>query len=154
MFESDASHALAQSPDAAGLVQSCCNCLGKVSIGDSSPAAPIALLSALALGGQQQVYADARSVTRRQHHRHTTTTHIIIVSIALTNITSTIIFTLHVSPTHSHRITFRNVIAIASACLSDAKTSKSTTASSVPPTASAYILLIRCLYLPPPPIQR
>jgi hypothetical protein len=106
MFESDASHALAQSPDAAGLVQSCCNCLGKVSIGDSSPAAPIALLSALALGGQQQVYADARSVTRRQHHCHTTTTHIIIVSIALTNITSAIIFALHVSP---HTLTPNNI---------------------------------------------
>jgi hypothetical protein len=63
-------------------------------------------------------------------------------------------------PTHSHRITFRNVIAFTSACLSDAKPSKSATNSSLPPpnvtppSASAYILLIRCLYLPPPPLQQ
>jgi hypothetical protein len=61
MFESDPSHALAQSSDAACLVEACCDTLSSSSTTSSSAAAAaITLLSALATGGQPAIYSDAR----------------------------------------------------------------------------------------------
>ena len=140
------SHSLASNSQFSCLVQACCHTLANAGSSadiSGSTSASVALLCALAVAGQPAVHADARYAPAVSALRS--------VAFAPKSVRL-------VSPC----VAPRNVLALASTCIcfpKHAKTIASSSSSalsiSVPnSTASTYIMLVRSLCLPPPPLKQ